>query len=483
MNLPTLSEVQRTRSERHYRDFLRYALAVLDPEDKITWNWHIDYLCDVLQAEVERIVGKRTKQHDIVVNIQPRSLKSKITTVCLNAWVWTKYPHLKFLTASYSGDLAIEHAVDTRRLIQSDWYQAKWGNVFALSSDQNVKSRFTNDKGGSRRATSVGGTLTGQGGNIIIVDDPVNPKQADSAQLNDVANTWYDRTLSTRLNDPAVDVRIIIMQRLSERDMTAHMKSKGVPVHHINIPGEVTPYVSPGELRDKYTDGLMFPDRFSRSVLDGLKADLGSYGYAGQILQHPAPIDGGIWQKWITPTDWWPPKLVNYGTDWDLAYTREERNSASAYVTAGWYDGKIWIDDLGWDWLEFPDLIRYMKERKGTHYIEAKASGKSAAQTLRANGISAIEVAKSLDKISETRQVTPVAESGRVMVRSHLWDKLHNDSRQGILFFPNGANDDLNDALVAAIKRLNGSAVDFSGLNSGAGRMFGSRASGRRLRA
>lgn len=174
-------------------------------------------------------------------------------------------------------------------------------------------------------------------------------------------------------------------------------------------------------------------------------------------MQIPAPADGGIWKKWIIPIDDkdFPLELKNLGSDWDLAYTEKETNSACAYVTSGTYNNKMYIDDFGFDWLEFPKLMDYMKQTKSPHYIEAKASGKSAKQTLTNQGIPAIEVkVDGGDKIARTQMATPYAEAGMIYCRKSILDKLYHDDKQGILTFPNNSHNDLNDALVQAINRL-----------------------------
>ena len=196
----------------------------------------------------------------------------------------------------------------------------------------------------------------------------------------------------------------------------------------------------------------------SKSVLNDLKISLGSYGYAGQMMQSPAPADGGIWKDWFIPISFEELsaiKLQHVGSDWDLAYTKNESNSATAYVTAGTHDNKMYITDVGFEWLEFPEMMRFIKDKTKPHYIEAKASGLSAKQSLRKAGIPAIEVKMgSGDKEARARMSTPYAEGGLIYVLDSLIDTILNDDRQGILKFPNNNNNDLADALAQSINRL-----------------------------
>lgn len=413
------------------------------------WNWHIEFICERLQYHVERVMEGKDKEADVVVNLPPGQSKSTICTIMLPVWCWLKAPHLRILTASYSGTLSQDHAMKSRDIIASDRFQRYFR--IEMRKDLDNKTRYQNKEGGERFATSIGGTLTGFHAHLIVVDDPMNPKMASSEKERVSANRFMDTTLSTRKVNKATTLTIVVMQRLHQDDVTGHLLSKR-NIEHICLPAELTDQVRPSHLKSKYIDGLMDVKRMPRQVLLDMKTDLGSYGYAGQMLQSPSPPEGGIWKKWLVPADD-IPTLRNIGTEWDLAYTRNQRNSASAYIVSGYAQGKVYIIDAGYKFLEFPDLINFMKTLPEPHYIEGKASGKSAKQTLTSHGIPAIEVdVTDGDKISRTQLATPYAEAGMVYCKKELLDFIYNDESQGILKFPN-AGTDLNDALVQAINR------------------------------
>ena len=459
----------KAKAELCKRDFFYFVQEFwgeIIPEEPV-YNWHIEYLCKELQLIVERVAKREDKLYDLIINIPPGTSKSTIATVMLPAWSWTIDPRIRNLTASYSASLSTDHAMKSRDIIRSDKYRLYFPEL-TIKKDQDNKTHYKNEFGGERYATSVTGTVTGFHAHLIIVDDPLNPKGASSEADRLTANNFMDVTLSTRKVSKSVTPTILVMQRLHEKDCTGNwLEKEGKRLKHICLPGEISNDVKPVELRDKYINGLLDTKRLNRNDLQDLKVSLGSYGYAGQIMQTPSPLDGGIWQKWIKPIsdkelNELLPKLQSLGTDWDLAYTEKETNSASAYVTAGKYDNKMYIDDLGFDWLEFPKLIAYMKSKKFPHYIEAKASGKSAKQTLTNQGIPAIEVnVTGGDKEARANMVTPYAESGIIYCRASLLDKLYHDSKQGILVFPNGQGDDLQDALVQSISRLLGNPQVF----------------------
>jgi len=453
-----LNPVQ-ARAELCKRDFfyfLQEFWSVIIPEEP-QYNWHIEYLCKELQGVVEKVSKREKKDYDLIINIPPGTSKSTIATIMLPVWAWVIDPTIRNLTASYSSSLSTDHALKSRDIIRSDKFKEMFPDIL-IKHDQDNKTHYKNVKGGERYATSVTGTVTGFHAHLIIVDDPLNPKGASSEADRITANNFMDVTLSTRKVDKAVTPTILVMQRLHDLDCTGNwLSKKGKIVKHICLPGEESKDISPIELKDKYIDGLLDIERLDNEVLKELKVNLGSYGYAGQIMQTPTPEGGGIWQKWIIPVDDkdFPKELSNIGSDWDLAYTEKETNSASAYVTAGMYDNKMFIDDIGFEWLEFPKLMNYMKVRKAPHHIEGKASGKSAKQTLTNQGIPAIEVqVTGGDKVARATMATPYAEAGMVYCRRSVLNKLYNDSKQGILLFPNAEHDDLQDALVQSINRL-----------------------------
>lgn len=455
MNL-NLTQAKAELCKRDFFYFLQEFWSVIIPEDPV-YNWHIEYLCKELQTLVEKVANREVKDYDLVINIPPGTSKSTIVTIMLPVWAWVIDSTIRNLTASYSSSLSTDHALKSRDIIRSDKFKDMFPDIL-IKQDQDNKTHYKNVKGGERYATSVTGTVTGFHAHLIIVDDPLNPKGASSEADRITANNFMDVTLSTRKVNKSVTPTILVMQRLHELDCTGNWLSKeGKQFKHICLPGELSKDVKPIELRDRYINGLLDVTRLDKNVLDELKINLGSYGYAGQIMQIPTPEGGGIWQQWIKPVQdsEFPSSLTDIGTDWDLAYTEKETNSASAYVTAGLHDNKMYIDAIGFEWLEFPKLMNYMRIRTRPHYIEGKASGKSAKQVLTNQGIPAIEVqVTGGDKVARATMATPYAEAGMVYCRASLMNKLHNDSKQGILLFPNAEHDDLQDALVQSINRL-----------------------------
>nr|WP_299488616.1 hypothetical protein [uncultured Allomuricauda sp.] len=456
--VPKLHELLSEKCKRDFFYFLKEFWSVIIPEEPV-YNWHIPYLCGELQKVVEKVVNREPKDYDLIINIPPGTTKSTIVTVMLPVWAWIRDPSIRTLTASYSASLSTDHSIKSRDIIRSDKFRLYFPEI-ALKKDQDGKTHYKNDSGGERYATSVTGSITGFHAHLLIVDDPLNPKEAASESQRETANEFMDITLSTRKVNKSVTPTILVMQRLHQMDCTGNWLQKEKEIKHICLPGEISKDVSPIKLRDNYVDGLLDPERLNRKDLKELRTNLGSYGYSGQIMQTPTPLDGGIWQKWIIPVpdeemDKILPQLTKRGSDWDLAYTEKETNSASAYLDAGLYNGKMYINDFGFKWLEFPSLMEWMKTINAPHYIEAKASGKSAKQTLTNQGIPAVEVkVDGGDKVARSVLATPFAEAGMVYCRQSILNKLYHDPKQGILIFPNGEHDDVPDVLVQSINRL-----------------------------
>lgn len=440
-------------------------------DDDLEWAPHMDILCDEIQKVYERVFVHEKEEngeikryrlpkiYDLIINIPPGTTKSTICTIMAPAWSWARDPSVRHITASFAADLSTGHAVKSRDIIKSAKYQKYFPHVI-LKKDEDNKTDYKNTSNGQRYITSTGASPTGVHAHIQTWDDPLNPKEAVSEVGLKNAQEFHDATLSTRKVDKRVTVLILIMQRVHVMDPTGYLlEKKKTGIRHICLPGTLSNNVKPAEYKAIYKNGFLDPHRLGPAVLQELKIDLGSYNYAGQIDQTPTPAGGIIWQKWFKEVeDWdWPdPKWGEaYSSDWDLAYTEKESNAASAYITSFKYKNKLWIDDFGWDWLEFPALIKYMKTKVGPHYIEAKASGKSAKQTLTDQGVVAIEVPVpgGTDKEARARMATPIAEAGMVCIRKSMADKLYNDSKQGILFFPRGQFADMADVLAQCLIR------------------------------
>lgn len=390
--------VQRELNNRSLYQFLQYFWEDVS-QHTFQPNWHIEYLCKELGQVALQVGDKRPRDHDLIVNVSPGSSKTITCSIMFVAWCWTKWPWMRFITASYSGALSLESAEHCRDLIRSDRFQAMYPDI-AIKEDKDTKSNYrivkkefgtfgTRTKevaGGSRYSTSVGGTLTGFHGDIIIVDDPLNPSQAVSDVELANANNWMEQTLSTRKTQKAITPTILIMQRLAQNDPTGHMLEKQKEnVKHICIPGEIRNfrmYASPPSILNYYKDDLMDPVRLPWSVLKDLEADLGQYGYAGQIGQNPTPPGGGMFKvdhMGFLDQEPVPNSILKTVRYWDKAGTEGAGDYTVGVRMSLLASGKWLIEDMKrgrWGSHEREAVIRATAEADGTRvqvWVEQEA--------------------------------------------------------------------------------------------------------------
>lgn len=455
----TREQIQAEIYRRSFYEFSLDAFKALHNGSALDDNFHIKFICDRLQLEVERIIRGEERQKHILINVPPRTLKSELVNVFFSVYCWIRKNDIQFISSSYSASLSIALSVQARRIIESDWFKLHFPDV-TISKDENTKSKFTTTTGGLRYCTSTGGTVTGMGGDIIVIDDPQNPQLARSEVERENANRFFDETLRSRLNKPEVGVFILIMQRLHEKDLTGHLlKLEPNKWEHICLPAELSDKVRPDNLKQYYQDGLLFKKRLSKSVLDSFKTGLGSYGYSGQYEQLPSPADGGILKRdWFNITNEIPNGTVDFFLD--TAYTAKQENDASGLMACIYFNNKLYIKEVIEVRLEFPDLLKEIQKfvfkngytGSSRIYIEPKASGKSIVQQLKKEtGLNVLEdKPPAQDKVSRVNSVSAVIESGRVYLKDGRYiDNFLNQCSS----FPNGAHDDMVDTLTMALDK------------------------------
>ena len=301
-------ELELERVRRYgLKEFIKQAWPILEPVTPFIPNWHLDRIAEHLEAVW------RCDINDLLINMPPRHCKSIAAAVMFPAFVWTREPSMRWLYSSYAQSLSVRDSVKMRRLIESPWYQARWGHVFQLTSDQNQKIKYENDKSGYRMATSVDGSNTGEGGDILVSDDPHNVKERESDVMREAVLDWWGNVMSTRINDPHKRRRIIIMQRVHEHDLSGHALEQG-GWHHLDLPAEyeggkcvVTGCVFHWDKDPRTVEGEpLWPARYGKPEIAHLKKELGPYQAAAQLQQRPAPAEGGIlkkhwWKYWCHP--------------------------------------------------------------------------------------------------------------------------------------------------------------------------------------
>src|SRR3972149_465759 len=469
--LPSQLQVRAQICRRDFFYFVQQFWETIIPEAPI-WNWHIEYLCNELQILAERVKRRENKLYDLIINIPPGTTKSTICSVMYPVWCWAIDPTQRFLTGSQNDTLSLYLAVKSRDIIRSDKFNKMFPGII-LKADQDNKALYENNKTGGRFATSVGGSPMGFHAHQIVLDDIINPKKATSSVELFNACEWMDKTLSTRKVDKLLTPIILIMQRLAERDPSGYLLSKqGKNIRHICLPGEITDDIKPAELKNKYVDGLLDPIRMNRKALQDMRIDLGSFGYAGQILQKPAPEAGGIikkdWFQYFTMQDLMKLSVekqedIVWKFTVDGAFTKNKENAQSAILAYASFNRRMYIRDVLGVWEETPEFKNTLQDfvfrngysQESRIYIEPKATGLPVAQMLKSETNLNIVLDKSPteDKIVRVRACCPFIESGRVqLLHGAAWIEPFIEQ---CAMFPNAILKDKVDCLTMAISRLN----------------------------
>jgi predicted phage terminase large subunit-like protein len=279
-----LFKVRKRKCELSLAFFIKEAWSIIEPGQPYIHGWHIDFICAHLEAITRgEVLEDGTPYNRLLVNVPPGTMKSLLIGVFWPAWEWgpQNMPHMRYVCASHSQDLAVRDGLRMRRLIQSEWYQKRWGDRVQLTGDQNQKIKFENTETGFRQAAAAG-SITGSRGDRVIIDDPLSVDDAGSDAVRNSTNTWFLEAVPTRLNNPKTSAIIVIMQRLHEEDVSGIILEKQLGYDHIMLPMRYDPsraaptalgYEDPREI-----DGeLLFPQRFPVEVVDRDERAMGPY--------------------------------------------------------------------------------------------------------------------------------------------------------------------------------------------------------------
>lgn len=429
-------------------------------------------------------VGQRLADGElsrVMVLMPPRYFKSETFSRLFNAYYLRRFPKRHVGLASYGAALAWELSEEAR-----NYYELSGG---LIRRETSAKRRWRTLAGGEMWADGVGGALLGRGYHHGTIDDPIDPEQAHSPVFQKRFREWFPSKFLSRQEPDAT--MLVVMQRLGPGDPIEFLLERefDAPQHwHVVICDEIKsdeplwrgqgerglPETCTVEPDDRPRGAVLAPSRFTLAEAGKLQRDSGPYVAKAQRQQRPTEPTGDFWRReWIDVYDELPPDAHNGGRDWDTAYTKNEANSATAFIES--FRGKgdpesfpIYIHDCDWDWLETPEATEWIGRLPGPHYIEQKASGKSIAQTLRRLSVAVSEVpVDGGDKLARSAGVQPHVSNGRIYVRRTILERLllglHPDprrnGRQGLLsvtaemLAADLGDLDLNDVFVQAINR------------------------------
>lgn len=498
----TLKAIEKRKCEMSLAEFVKAAWHIIEPGQPYVHGWHIDFICAHLEAITDGVLNDDdTFYNRLLVNIPPGTMKSLLIGVFWPAWEWgpRNMPHMRYVCASHSLDLAIRDSLRMRRLVTDSWYQEHWGDRVKITGDQNAKAKFETTATGFRQACAFTG-ITGYRGDRVIVDDPHSVDDANSDAKRETVTNLFKEAVTSRLNNPDRSAIVVVMQRLHEADVSGVILDNDMGYDHIMLPMRFDPnrscvtrlgYADPREI-----DGeLLFEARFPLHVVERDEAAMGPYATAGQYAQSPEPRGGGIvkdswWKLWDKPEY---PGIEYIVASLDTAYTTKSENDPSALTIWGVFSASgdqastRMVDRYGrtiemasagqsealgatakvmmmYAWqgkLEIGELVVKVEEictrmRVDLLLIENKAAGHSVAQELRrvfnsCNFAVQMYDPKTLDKVARLYSIQHIFSEGMVYAPNKDWAEMVIRQTSS---FPRGAHDDLVDTVSMGLKHL-----------------------------
>jgi predicted phage terminase large subunit-like protein len=489
-------------------DFVQHAWPILEQDTPLVWNWHLDALCDHVQAILlgkRKVAGQgklpRTGLPDYwaqnaIFNVPPGSMKTLIVQVFAVAWMWTRKPGWKVICSSGTPSVLIDASIRCREVVSSSWYRTLFKPEWQLSSEQNEKLKWANTKGGMRTAIGTGGKVTGTRADCLLVDDPQDAASVTSKAERAKVIEWWNTAFHNRVNDSVRSTRIVIMQRLHEGDLTGHLvdneklvKEGGIwervaipmefektgPSAGISWIGWTDPRVEEGE--------LMFPARFPAQTIAEEKVALGTAGYAGQHQQRPAPLAGNRFQR-----DWWrfwkedgapdvqkrptgshegaavvlPEKFEEVAESWDLSFKGKADSDWVVGVKVARMGSRKFITARIRKQTGFGGAKQAILQLRQAHppssktWVEDKANGPAVIEDLQAFLSGLIAVNPEGGKEARAAVLEPQVEAGEWFLPDGApWlDEFISE----FAIFPNAKHDDQVDAVSQAAVKMGASS-------------------------
>ena len=396
----------------------------------------------------------------LIINMPPRHTKSEFASYLLPAWFLGKFPNKKIIQCSNTAELAVGFGRKVRNLVGSEQYARIFPNV-SLRSDSKAAGRWSTNSNGEYFAIGVGGTVTGKGADLLIIDDPHSEQEAAIANTNpevyDKVYEWYGSGPRQRLQ-PGGSI-IVVMTRWSKRDLTGKILKSSIERDGDTWEIIDFPAILP-------SGKALWPQFWKLEELQALKEELPVSKWNAQYQQQPTSEEGALvkrewWQEWTQEK---PPVCEYIIQSWDTAYTKNERSDYSACTTWGVFylnedemQPNIILLDAVKERLEFPELkeraLQYYKEWEPDVFIvEAKAAGSPLIFELRRMGIPVSEFTptRGNDKIARMNSVTDLFASGKVWAPRKRWAE---EVIEEMAAFPNSEHDDLVDSSTQALIR------------------------------
>lgn len=438
-----------------FKVFLRQSFNTIYPSKEFMDSWHVDAIVHCLTLSIE---GKMPR---LIINLPPRHLKSFIVSVALPAFILGMDPTAKIICISYSDDLAKTLSRDFKRIVESEWYKKIFTHV---RPSKMTESEFATTEGGFRLATSVGGTLTGRGGDFIIIDDPIKPEDAQSEKVRVSTNEWYKNTLLSRLEDKKSSILILVMQRLHVNDLTGFVEAGG-GFHKLSLPAIATKDervpVNDTEFYVRSEGEPLHEEREDADTLEKIRDQVGSFNFSSQYQQAPECSEGAMFKrKWLKIVNK-APEIRSHGllcVSIDTALSTSETADYSAIsVVYSNEDGHhvLFAERGRWDYETLVSKARAHIDRYGEEIvfiIEAAGSGISLYNTLKKAELRCFYYRPKDDKGVRAAYALPIIHSGRLYIvdkeGKNEWVEPYINE---LVSFPHGRFDDQVDSLVQVL--------------------------------
>jgi len=390
----------------------------------------------------------------IVINMAPRHTKSEFASYLLPSWMIGKNPKLKIIQATHTTELAVRFGRKAKNLIDSQEYQKIFQTK--LREDSKAAGRWETNEGGEYFAAGVGGSITGRGADLLIIDDPHS--EQDALNTNALERTWEWYTSGPRQRLQPGGIIVVVMTRWNTKDLTgrlinAQKETKADQWEVIEFPA-ILPNEKP-----------LWPEYWKLEELEGVKAGLPIGKWNAQYQQNPTAEEGSIIKR-----EWWNlwdkdlPSLYHVIQSYDTAFLKKETADYSAITTWGVFyptedsGPNLILLDVVKDRFEFPELRRVALEQYNywkpeSVIVEGKASGMPLTFELRKQGIPVINYTPSRgnDKHARVNAVAPLFESGQIWATD---DKFAEEVIEECAAFPYGDHDDLVDSMTQAVMRF-----------------------------
>lgn len=456
VEVPKVATIRAERMRRSFSMFVKEAWKVIEPATPLVWNWHLDVICDHVQALIQGTLGKQ----NLIINVPPGSMKSTIVSICLVPWIWTWQPWYRGVFASGVPGIESRDSSKCRMILQSDWYKDTFDIQWKFSKDQDEKLYYRNSRTGERLSTTTGAGVTGIRFMGLFVDDALDARKAFQQVEVDKVNQWWDQAFYNRIADERTSTRCIIGQRLREDDLPGHLLERDgldmweilkIPqmwereeedTRHTTALGWTDPRRCYTVLDDKgdvlsntYTlktngtevaapNGLMFAERFPDKSIKSAALVLGQSGFEGQHQQRPSMLQGEIFTKghavFVHREQIPVGTIVQRMLSIDSAIKDKEENDYSVLLEAWEFDRGVFINNVvreKWRYTQLKEQVtlRALEVNPSALLIEDKASGQQLIQEyMNAGTFPVVPIQTNIDKPARARPLTPYWEANRV---------------------------------------------------------------------